>query len=88
MAHEVSCWRSRRRAQGGKAMNNRFRGVMTGATLGVLHMSAAVAQEADVASAGNGGIATASANGGAVGVGDVNSGGNAGNADYNLAFVS
>ena len=36
--------------------------------------------ETDVASAGNGGVATASANGGAVGIGDVNSGGNAGNA--------
>jgi hypothetical protein len=34
----------------------------------------------DVASAGNGGGAVASANGGAVSVGDVNSGGNAGNA--------
>jgi hypothetical protein len=34
----------------------------------------------DVASSGNGGVATASANGGAVSLGDVNSGGNAGNA--------
>src|SRR5215211_2508088 len=34
----------------------------------------------DIASAGNGGVATASANGGAVSIGDVNSGGNAGNA--------
>jgi hypothetical protein len=34
----------------------------------------------DVASAGNGGVATSSANGGAVAVGDINSGGNAGNA--------
>jgi hypothetical protein len=34
----------------------------------------------DIASAGNGGVATASANGGAVGVGNINSGGNAGNA--------
>jgi hypothetical protein len=34
----------------------------------------------DIASAGNGGVATASANGGAVSVGDVNSGGNAGSA--------
>ena len=33
----------------------------------------------DIASAGNGGVATASANGGAVVVGDINSGGNAGN---------
>lgn len=34
----------------------------------------------DIASAGNGGVATASANGGAVAIGDVNSGGNAGSA--------
>jgi hypothetical protein len=34
----------------------------------------------DIASAGNGGVATASANGGAVSIEDINSGGNAGNA--------
>ena len=34
----------------------------------------------DVASSGNGGVATSSANGGAVAIGDINSGGNAGNA--------
>src|SRR4028118_1207789 len=34
----------------------------------------------DIASAGNGGVATASANGGVVAIGDVNSGGNAGSA--------
>jgi hypothetical protein len=34
----------------------------------------------DIASAGNGGVATASANGGAVSVGNINSGGNACNA--------
>ena len=34
----------------------------------------------DVASAGNGGVATSSANGGAISAGDINSGGNAGNA--------
>lgn len=34
----------------------------------------------DIASAGNGGVATASANGGAVAIGNVNSGGNAGSA--------
>jgi len=34
----------------------------------------------DIVSAGNGGVATASANGGAVGIGDINSGGNAGSA--------
>ena len=37
-------------------------------------------QFSDIASAGNGGVATASANGGAVSIGDVNSGGNAGSA--------
>jgi hypothetical protein len=34
----------------------------------------------DIASAGNGGVATSSASGGAVNIADVNSGGNAGNA--------
>jgi len=34
----------------------------------------------DIASSGNGGVATAGANGGAVSLGDINSGGNAGNA--------
>jgi hypothetical protein len=34
----------------------------------------------DIASAGNGGVATSSANGGAVSIADINSGGNAGNA--------
>ena len=34
----------------------------------------------DVVSAGNGGVATATSNGGAVGVGDINSGGNVGSA--------
>jgi hypothetical protein len=34
----------------------------------------------DIASAGNGGVATSSASGGAVAIGDVNSGGNTGNA--------
>jgi hypothetical protein len=34
----------------------------------------------DIASAGNGGVATSSASGGAVSIGDVNSGGNAGSA--------
>ena len=37
-------------------------------------------QITDTASAGNGGVATSAANGGAVQLGDVNSGGNAGNA--------
>jgi hypothetical protein len=37
-------------------------------------------QFTDTASAGNGGVASASASGGAVAIGDVNSGGNAGSA--------
>jgi hypothetical protein len=37
-------------------------------------------QFTDTASAGNGGVATSSANGGVAALGDVNSGGNAGNA--------
>jgi hypothetical protein len=37
-------------------------------------------QQTDTASAGNAGVATASANGGAISIGDVNSGGNSGNA--------
>ena len=37
-------------------------------------------QFTDTASAGNGGVATSSASGGAVQIGDVNSGGNAGSA--------
>jgi len=36
--------------------------------------------DTDVASSGNGGVATSSASGGAVSLGNVNSGGNAGNA--------
>ena len=49
-----------------------------------------VAAQVDTASAGNGGYATASSNGGAVAVGDINSGGNAGNAvgvDYTSGSV-
>jgi hypothetical protein len=56
-----------------------------GAALGLAGAANAAAQWGDdgwndIASAGNGGVATASANGGAVAVGDINSGGNAGNA--------
>jgi hypothetical protein len=49
-----------------------------GAALASLRALPLAAQ--NVASAGNGGYATASGNGGAVVIGDVNSGGNAGNA--------
>ncbi len=56
-----------------------------GAALGLAGAANAAAQWGDdgwndIASAGNGGVATASANGGAVAIGDINSGGNAGNA--------
>lgn len=62
-------------------MNDRIRGAVAGAGMGALQVAAVAAQDADdIASAGNGGVATASANGGAVGTGDINSGGNAGNA--------
>jgi hypothetical protein len=37
-------------------------------------------QDTNIASAGNGGVATASANGGVVSIADINSGGNAGSA--------
>ena len=52
---------------------------LIGAALTPLHTTPLAAQD-DIATAGSGGYATASANGGAVAIGDVNSGGNAGNA--------
>jgi hypothetical protein len=77
-------------------MNQRINAALTGAVVGVAGVANAEAQSAaglrdkffggddagttDIASAGNGGVATASANGGAVSIADVNSGGNAGNA--------
>jgi hypothetical protein len=57
------------------------KGIFAGAVTAVLGMRTAVAQEfIDTASAGNGGVATASGNGGAVSAGDINSGGNVGSA--------
>jgi hypothetical protein len=56
------------------------KGVFAGAVTAVLGIRAAAAQVTDTASAGNGGVATASGNGGAVSAGDINSGGNVGNA--------
>ena len=75
-------------------MNRRVNGAVAGASAGLVGVAGVSAQtriqdkffgggdegETDVASSGNGGVATASSNGGAVGIGDVNSGGNAGNA--------
>ena len=52
---------------------------MLSSVLGVLRSSPLAAQ-GDIATAGSGGYATASGNGGVVVVGDINSGGNAGNA--------
>jgi len=43
-------------------------------------LSKRLAAQVNTASAGNGGYATASSNGGVVAIGDINSGGNAGNA--------
>jgi hypothetical protein len=58
------------------------KGIFAGAMAAVLGAKSVFAQEEgdDIASAGNGGVATASGNGGAVGAGDINSGGNVGNA--------
>jgi hypothetical protein len=73
-------------------MKHRINAAAIGAAAGVLSTAEVAAQSLrdrffgdgdefiDVASAGNGGVATASANGGAVAVGDINSGGNACNA--------
>ncbi len=58
------------------------KGVFAGAVTAILGATAVKAQDLteDIASAGNGGVATADPNGGAVSAGDINSGGNAGNA--------
>src|SRR5215204_6727744 len=74
-------------------MDHRKKAAAAGAIAGLLGATGAAAQTrlqdrfwgddeswTDIASAGNGGVATASANGGAVSIGDVNSGGNAGSA--------
>ena len=75
-------------------MKHRVQGAAAGLTAGLAGAAGVSAQTAlqdkffggddggaeDIVSAGNGGVATASSNGGAVGVGDINSGGNAGNA--------
>ena len=75
-------------------MKQRVNGAVAGAAAGLVGVVGVSAQSrlqdkffggddaglTDIASAGNGGVATASSNGGAVGIGDVNSGGNAGNA--------
>ena len=58
------------------------KGIFAGAVATVLGAKSVLAQEDgdDIASAGNGGVATASGNGGAVSAGDINSGGNVGSA--------
>src|SRR3712207_3450422 len=74
-------------------MDRRKNAAAADAITGVLRATGAAAQTrrlarfwgdceswTDIASAGNGGVATASANGGAVSIGNVNSGGNAGSA--------
>ncbi len=82
-----------RRKEEERIVKRHVQGVAAGAAVGVAGVTSASAQSLrdrffgsddgggeDIASAGNGGVATASADGGAVGVGDINSGGNAGNA--------
>jgi hypothetical protein len=75
-------------------MKQRFNAAAIGAVIGLAGAANAAAQTrlqdkyfgggdestTDIASAGNGGVATSSANGGAVSVGDINSGGNVCNA--------
>ncbi len=73
-------------------MKHRTNAAAIGAAAGVLSTAEVAAQSlrdrffgdgdsfTDIASAGNGGVATASANGGAVSIGNINSGGNACNA--------
>jgi hypothetical protein len=56
------------------------KGIFAGAVSAVIGVKTAAAQFVDTASAGNGGVATASGNGGAVSAGDINSGGNVGSA--------
>ncbi|MBA2518630.1 MAG: hypothetical protein H0V24_03105 [Chloroflexia bacterium] len=61
-------------------MNDKtLKGAIAGAVAGLVGVSQVAAQE-DIAAAGNGGTADASANGGAVATGDINSGGNVGTA--------
>jgi hypothetical protein len=75
-------------------MNRRINPAVAGVVAGLAGVANAAAQTrlqdkffgggdggfTDIASAGNGGVATASANGGAVSIGNINSGGNACNA--------
>jgi len=62
-------------------MENKLKGIVAGAAaVATAAASRLTAVAQDTAAAGNGGTAAASANGGAVAIGDVNSGGNAGNA--------
>jgi hypothetical protein len=74
-------------------MKHPINAALTGAVAGLAGASNAAAQfrlrdrffgvdddDVDIASAGSGGVATASASGGAVSIGNVNSGGNVGNA--------
>src|ERR687898_960842 len=67
-------------AWGGQGQMKYGKGIFAGAVTAVLGVQAAAAQDTDIASAGNGGVATAAGNGGAVSAGDINSGGNVGSA--------
>jgi hypothetical protein len=61
-------------------MNKHVNAVVTGAVVGLAGVGKAAAQFIDTAASGNGGVATSSASGGAVSVGNINSGGNVCNA--------
>jgi hypothetical protein len=66
-------------ADAGTAISDTSAGSNNAASTGGGHDGAATGA-VDIASAGNGGVATAAANGGAISLGDINSGGNVGNA--------
>ncbi len=61
-------------------MNKHVNAVVAGAVVGLAGVGKVAAQYIDTASAGNGGVATSSASGGAVSAGNINSGGNVCNA--------
>ena len=61
------------------ARGRALKGLVGGGVAAVAAVNVAGAQDDDTANAGNGGVATASANGGTVTIGDINAGGNTGN---------
>jgi hypothetical protein len=67
-------------ANAGTAISDASAGSNNAASTGGGHGGDDATSVVDIASAGNGGVATAAANGGAISTGNINSGGNVGNA--------